>query len=643
MPNILAALLVLMIPGWSLLAWLPGDSLFRPSRRRDFVSSLADGAALSIALAALAALLLSLLKIRAGSAALLAFYTLGAGLLAGALIRRGARTPGPDFLLQLGHAAFGLVLLLGAAAWRLHQARGLALPAWVDSVHHALIVNLIIENGGLPADFMPYFPADFHYHFGFHLIAALFTFWARIPASETLLWFGQVLNAAVSLSVYRLTYTLVSETGGEADDLPTRRWFPFTAACMAALLTGFAFQMPAYYLTWGRYTLLAGLILLGPALAAAWELQHEPASKSAGLRLALLLAGICLTHYFVLILAALFLLVLAGAGLARSFHTGQKHQDLAALAGWSGLGIVLALPWLVPVGIAHLEQAGVNLVNPIGQSEAAWQGAIDYLRYIVKMLGPRHNHVLMGLAAAGLLFSLLQGSLGPLAVWGLLLCLFSLPWGLRLELFRPDYFTIVLFFPASILLANLLVRAAAALGGLARSKTAWRAPIRGAGFILMMSFFLIWGMRATRDVINPATVLAGPPDLAALNWIRQNTPQDARFFINSTPWMGQVYRGVDGGYWLEPYTGRFSFVPPALYSLAGRAVTEQVQDWAVRSEKLEGCGAEFWTLVRDAELTHLYLRRGSGALQPDALADCPRLRVLYDQEGVIVYEILRPE
>ena len=46
-------------------------------------------------------------------------------------------------------------------------------------------------------------------------------------------------------------------------------WGDVTRAALAGLFTAFAFHMPAYYLTWGRYPLLAGLLVLPLAMAAA--------------------------------------------------------------------------------------------------------------------------------------------------------------------------------------------------------------------------------------------------------------------------------------------------------------------------------------------------------------------------------------
>jgi len=40
--------------------------------------------------------------------------------------------------------------------YSLIMVRDLAAPAWVDSVHHAVITRLIVEKGGLPFSYSPY-------------------------------------------------------------------------------------------------------------------------------------------------------------------------------------------------------------------------------------------------------------------------------------------------------------------------------------------------------------------------------------------------------------------------------------------------------------------------------------------------------
>ena len=123
--------------------------------------------------------------------------------------------------------------------------------------------------------------------------------------------------------------------------------------------------------------------------------------------------------------------------------------------------------------------------------------------------------------------------------------------------------------------------------------------------------------------------------------VSANTPADARFYINPAPWLGTVYRGADGSYWLMPLTGRFSLVPPIFYAYQPPETARQFQDWIAQAMTMKGCTPEFWRIASQANLTHVYVREGKGSLQPAALDSCPRLRLVYREEGVSIYEIER--
>lgn len=657
----MAAGIVLLVPGGALAAWLPIDSHGASARFSGLLSSaantMADAMALSLAFTAVVGLGLFVIGVHLAAAAVVALYLACLAALAFALFWRSRSGPR---LLQRFWGAGLLVLLLfgGLAAWRLYQARTLALPAWVDSVHHALIVRLILERGGIPGDFSPYLPVPFYYHYGFHLAAALFALLARVSPEQALLWFGQVLNAAVALSVYRAAGVIYlrsenlpwlsgdtqhdREAASPAEaDVPSPRgsryasWVP----AAAALLTGFVFQMPAYYLTWGRYTLLAGLILVGPTIAAALRAWDNPRQWAAWLRLALLVAGLCLTHYFALLIAGLFLGIAGFAGLVRVLRARgdpSRRAFLWRLAVFAALGLMVASPWIWRVWAFSRENAAVEIITPL-DGPAAYQNALDYLKYLGYLVGPRRNHILFAFAGLGLLNALRQPRQRFLAAWAALLGLLSLPWGLRLNPFRPDHFAIVLFFPAALLLAGLLADGAGSLASLP-----WlRAGRRLGGGLLALALVLLsaWGISGTRDILNPVTVVADRADVQALEWIRQHTPVDARFYINAAYWQANTYRGVDGGYWLLPYTGRVSLVPPAVYAWGSPEYVAKISQWAKSAVEIKGCTPEFWNVVRDAGLTHVYLHQGQGSLQPDALAGCSGLRQVYQVGGVFIYEV----
>jgi hypothetical protein len=582
-PALLSAL-GLCLPGAALLAWQPG-------RRRTFMESLGVSFGLGIALIALAALAARILSIRCTPTVFAFLILLSTVLWIGGSLRRTIRL---RFTLFAG---LEILALLGLLGLRFYQARDLALPAWVDSVHHAFLVRLFLEGGGIPADLQPWIPGPFYYHFGFHSAAAAASALSGLPPDRTVLVFGQILGAAAALSVYRLSMAVRAER---------RR------ALLAAVLAGFVAQMPAYYLAWGRYTLLTAMVLLPLAMAEAVDLAVRTPRRAAGVRLAILTAGVLLTHYLAGILLAVFFVLIGILVLCKE----DRVRRFPALALSIGAGTAAALPWLIPMLRYSSGSIGVGVVSSNAAVEAAYFA--DYASYLWKMLGPLRNYLFLGAGLlAGAAALLRRGPRRVLAVWGLILALQTLPWGLRIEPFRPDHLAIVLFLPAAVLAAD---GPASLADWIRRRRPALRPRVFLAGAALGCCLAGIW---QTRTIVPQATILADADDRAAVIWAGANTPADAVFLINTTPWQAGLYRGVDGGWWLLPLANRRTLLPPMLYSFADPAYIAEVNGLAEEVFLLKGCTLEFRTLVREQGVTHVYVREGIGSLQPADLEACP--------------------
>ena len=279
---------MLVLPGYALIAWWPEPPKDLPQR-------LALAVGLSFSLSALAALACFAINLGPSPEAECSLFmrSWGRRPWRGRLVNR--TVPRRD-----NRATVYLVLFGALVAWRFFQVRGLAFPPWVDAPHHVLIIRKIMETGILPADLNPYLPVPFYYHFGFHVVTALFAGISGLPLEKAALAMGQILNAAISLSVYSLGRVVWSD--------PRR-------AGVAALLSGLVSQMPAYYATWGRYTLISGLVLLPLAMAALLETRGAGRDKRKIVLLMILLAGTVLAHYFAGFLFFLFVLVFFGQGL----------------------------------------------------------------------------------------------------------------------------------------------------------------------------------------------------------------------------------------------------------------------------------------------------------------------------------------
>jgi hypothetical protein len=214
-----------------------------------------------------------------------------------------------------------LILALGLAV-RLLAIRDLVLPQWVDSPHHYTIARLLAEHGRVPPTYEPLLPIDrFLYHFGFHALAVTVHWLSGAALPEVFLLLGQVLQALVPLAAYTAVGAL------------TRR--P-RAGLFAAVFVAFVSLFPAYYLTWGRYTHLAGVLLLYPALALVWRLAVRPPCSGrfvVAVQLGLLAAGLLLTHYVVFLFWLAFAFVALPVGFAqRPLYVSGRQRPIGVVA-----------------------------------------------------------------------------------------------------------------------------------------------------------------------------------------------------------------------------------------------------------------------------------------------------------------------
>jgi len=599
--RIALAFVALCLPGLAWWLWL-GD------HEQDGGEALARIFAVSASVITLSALAFYTVRLKITPLAIGLLLSLFIGLVLTGLIHSWKTAFNKTWLIAL----FVLAIF---TTWRIWQARELVFPNWVDSQHHVLIIRKIIENGGVPSTLEPYLPGPFYYHFAFHAVTAFFSVLSGLPPEQAVLMLGQVINACVGISVYALAKAM------------SKNW---RVGVLAAFFVTFATKMPGYYLTWGRYTLLMGVMILPVAMAEVMQVKerHEHWWQKTGLTL--LTAGTLLSHYFTAFLLALFLIILAVIWFVCSLKDKQFHwKELAALTLPALGGLVLVSRWYWRVF-----RYSQTVFNPGVTRSPGTALDVNQWRYFWTLVGPYSGYVVLALAALGMIVGFSRSKARGFALWGLLVGLMALPLGLRVVPFRNDHFALVLFLPACCLAAFSLEWASE------RYKRLWQPAVLSAGITALVAFMLIFGAQANSNVINSDTVLVDQADAAALQWIDTHTPPDARFFINTTPWGYELYRGVDGGGWILPSTGRWSLAPTIFYSFGGdKAFTAQMSAWAERAARLQTCSEEFWALVQEANLQYVYLHEGKGSLQPSALQGCAGLKQLYSAGGVSIWLI----
>jgi hypothetical protein len=146
---------------------------------------------------------------------------------------------------------------------------------------------------------------------------------------------------------------------------------------------------------------------------------------------------------------------------------------------------------------------------------------------------------------------------------------------------------------------------------------------------------------ATLNVRLAETDVVTSADRAALAWIRENLPADARLAGNATPWAYGLARGTDGGAWVWAHGARQSLVAPLSYSYGPRDSAAATSAEMIRLADIADTPSKLVGELRDAGWTHLYLGRRGGPIDPLLVRADPRVSAVYEADGVTILA-LRP-
>ena len=508
---------------------------------------------------------------------------------------------------------------------------GLEVPLWGDSVHHTMIAQLMIEQGGLFRSWAPYAAMQsFTYHFGFHSQVAVLAWITHIATPRMVVLSGQVDNIAAVCTLYPLALRL-----GRS------RW----AGVAALLLAGLLAPMPMMYVNWGRYTQLAGQAILPVGLYLAWELLATPKRSWALWGLTVVtLAGMALTHYRIAIFAACFFPAFALVlGIRLPWRVWIERGALLGV----GVGL-LVLPWVVRVLGGQLLTI---LMSIFAASTQRGTGNVN-----VETLNVIGDPLvfLPALIWYGMLLSVFwaiwrreQGAL-LVAFWWLLVILIVNPQLLGMP--GAGMLTNFALMIAAYIPAALIVGAAA--GWLLRGRSQ-RFVQRGATLVVVA--LALWGgSLRLADVDQHATAMVTPADLRAIAWIQTNTPPDARFLVNAFfPNAGAVV-GSDAGWWLALLAHRPTTLPPLLY-IAEQGPRPDYRQWLNQlyaTMYAKGVGnPDALALLRERGITYVYLGELGGKvgytgtdhiLTPELLQRSPAFRPVYHAGQVWIFA-LQPE
>jgi len=517
---------------------------------------------------------------------------------------------------------------------RIAMVRDLAAPAWVDSIHHGMLTRIILEHGRFPVTYAPYIDLPHaNYHIGYHSTLAVFQWLSGMKLHTGMLLYGQVLNALSIFSAYLFTFTFTRSR---------------LAGLFAAFLTGLFSPMPAYYASWGRYTQLAGLLILPAASALMIHLWPTIDSVSAGSILrdrrirwtalaVIACAGLSLTHYRV----AAFLAVLIAAHWltynTQALWRGKLNQTIGcsflSITAVSLFAILLTLPWW--------STTITGLVAPMSYALSSTTQRPDlFAGFAWNLLTAAYGKQVIVLAGLGLTLSILMRRWFWFSVmlWvaGMFLianmAALGIPW---LNFVNNLSVEIALYLPLCLFggyftswLLELLQRRVSACNS---------RPVIITGTLIGFVVAL-YAARALLPILNPVTFLFRAPDEPAIDWVEKNLPEDARIMINPFLWGYGVYAGADGGFWISPLAGRVTIPPPVLYGMANDpdsfdtiiSYTNKVLDL---SDDPEGLHSH----MNELGVKYVFLGARGGVLSPKDLQENPLFEMLYNDNGTWIF------
>lgn len=512
-------------------------------------------------------------------------------------------------------------------------------PAWSDSLHHTLLTQLTAVQGHLPYDLEPYSPIPLgQYHLGLYALSATVQWLAQVPAHTAVLWTAQMLNGLCGVGVYLVLDRKVGRLG----------------AILGAAVVGLWSHQPAWYVNWGRFTQLSSQTVLLIAWLVTWEAiaswKCPWRECKAGILwntacAAVLTGGVFLLHFRV----AAFYIPLLAISITWELWKARKGSrvGLKVVLGT----IVIGIAALVVVAPALSEAAHIHVGAKLNLARSSQSGAVtqETLQTVRSLYYNFPFRTVQELAASPWLLVLA----GLSSVVGLLrynkLAIASLLWVVTLCLFGNAYLLglpLLTFTNLGAVLIMLYLPLGLIVGSATEDVLALCRPLQREHInrlvitLVLITCFVASHVRVTK--IEPYRYFVTSQDIQAMDWIRENTPSDARFAVNTYFWLPHAPHGTDAGYWIPYFTERRTTAGTMLLS---QGTTDYVSNIVEMSRAADQLEIDNTSLARLHELgvDYVYIgRQGdfSGAgLNVTQLTQSEDIHLVYQNNGVYILQI----
>lgn len=522
-----------------------------------------------------------------------------------------------------------LALMILAMITRVLQVNSLLVPNWTDGLAHQNAIDALFANGVIP-------PGQI-YHFGYHLTVFFAELLLGLASPEATLVFGQWLSMATGMTFYLLAQKVFGT-----------KVLPLICLAFYWFLSPF----PSYLISWGRYPLLMGMVLLPSAMifGMEWITTRRPSSYLLSVLFALALLLVHSSLFVILGISLTSFLIFRGLDNRSKFsHKKLPPPSNRRIASQIGILIILlglfSLPKVKTIlafsetcyegytsidlcvsRIGNLSQIfGIPRENSDGLLVATYgnpEKNFDQIKEIVT--NPDTKYQLYLTLKQGGRFLWLCAIIGSIyifktkrklfyriSLWFILLIAVSFLQMLLFDIAVPSLTNIIIFLsiPVTLLSGAALQFLFVAKGDSKHFKNVCLASI--IGLVLLSSYNSI-------GHVNPVTTFFNQKDKEAMIWIRQNTEINDLILINSFNW-GNWRLPSDGGGWISSLTGRKTVFASSQQEIA-----------------------DIQRLINSNNIKYIYLGDGYGELQQSIFSGS-NYELVYHNKGVYIFMVLREQ
>ncbi len=131
-------------------------------------------------------------------------------------------------------------------------------------------------------------------------------------------------------------------------------------------------------------------------------------------------------------------------------------------------------------------------------------------------------------------------------------------------------------------------------------------------------------------------------DEKAMKWIKENSPEDALFAVNTYFWLPKAPHGTDAGYWIPYFTGRQTTASVMLFSLGAKTYMSKIVELSQAVENLE-IENRYLDRLREMGVDYIYIGKngdfsGSG-LNAQRLSEKNEAELVYQNDGIFIFRL----